>query len=432
MFQWFKKKFKKDDVTDAQNIEHIEQTGINSSSDVHEAFDFREGSTTATADVKDFKWPATTDIMDPINADDLQEQSHATCHVNNCGDDRAPQPTIPHKKIIAPAKDELDTKGLEHTIVAKGEKSQSNGFLKRFAQGMKKTSQSLAYRMNTLFQGTELDDDFYDELEEILVTSDMGAATTMKVIDMLKDKVVERKVRDTRGAKELLKDVLFDVMQENIQDNMLHLEPSPAVLMLVGVNGVGKTTTAGKLAYQFQTEGKKVVVVAADTFRAAAIDQLKVWCDRAGVPIISQKEGADPAAVVFDGLEVSLRENADITIIDTAGRLHNRVNLMNELNKIRRIIEKKMPSCSLETILALDATTGQNALLQVEEFRKAADVTGVALNKLDGTAKGGVIIPIQHDYGIPVKIVGVGESLYDLQPFHPRLFIEELFSEKVE
>ncbi|MDO5717171.1 MAG: signal recognition particle-docking protein FtsY [Tissierellia bacterium] len=308
------------------------------------------------------------------------------------------------------------------------ENGSEKNMLKRFALGITKTRKNLSYKMNSLFLGNEIDDDFYDELEEILVMSDMGAETTMTIIDLLKDRVIENGIRNTSEARNVLKQVILEVMQKNISSNELVLDPSPAVILMVGVNGVGKTTTAGKLAYQLKNEGKSVMLVAADTFRAAAIEQLEVWGKRAGVHVVSQKEGADPAAVVFDGLDYASNNNIDITIIDTAGRLHNKVNLMNELNKIKRTIDRKLPNATMEVILALDATTGQNALLQVQEFKKAAQLTGVSLNKLDGTAKGGVIIPIQYEAKLPVKIIGVGEQIYDLQPFDPTWFVEAIFS----
>lgn len=319
------------------------------------------------------------------------------------------------KKELANTNDEEELKDTKESI------------FKRFMKGVNKTRKNFSYQINSVFTENDIDDDFYEELEEVMVMGDIGASTTMTIIDILKERIVDKGIHKTSEAKELLKEIILEVMNEHIEDNYLHLEPSPAILMLVGVNGVGKTTTCGKLAYQFKQEGKSVAIIAADTFRAAAIEQLEVWGERAGVKIISQKEGSDPAAVVFDGLDYSIKNNIDITIIDTAGRLHNKVNLMNELNKVKRIIDKKMPNATMEVILALDATTGQNALLQVKEFKEAAEITGVSLNKLDGTAKGGVIIPIQYEEKIPVKIVGVGESIYDLQPFEPELFVNAIF-----
>ncbi|MCI6610188.1 MAG: signal recognition particle-docking protein FtsY [Ezakiella sp.] len=297
----------------------------------------------------------------------------------------------------------------------------------RFMKGVNKTRKNFTYAINSIFTGNDINEDFYEELEEIMVIGDIGVNTTMNIIDTLRERVIDKNIHKSNEAKDLLKEIILEFMNKNIDSNSLDLEPSPAILMMVGVNGVGKTTTCGKLAYQFKQEGKSVAIIAADTFRAAATEQLEVWGERAGVKVISQKEGADPAAVVYDGLDYSLRNNIDITIIDTAGRLHNKVNLMNELNKIRRIIDKKMPEAKLEVILAVDATTGQNALQQVKEFKEAAQVTGVSLNKLDGTAKGGVIIPIQYEEHIPVKIVGVGESIYDLQPFDSELFVNAIF-----
>lgn len=329
----------------------------------------------------------------------------------------------PKKELIhAAVKKELENTNDEEEL-----KDTKESIFKRFMKGVNKTRKNFSYQINSVFTENDIDDDFYEELEEVMVMGDIGASTTMTIIDILKERIVDKGIHKTSEAKELLKEIILEVMNEHIEDNYLHLEPSPAILMLVGVNGVGKTTTCGKLAYQFKQEGKSVAIIAADTFRAAAIEQLEVWGERAGVKIISQKEGSDPAAVVFDGLDYSIKNNIDITIIDTAGRLHNKVNLMNELNKVKRIIDKKMPNATTEVILALDATTGQNALLQVKEFKEAAEITGVSLNKLDGTAKGGVIIPIQYEEKIPVKIVGVGESIYDLQPFEPELFVNAIF-----
>lgn len=330
---------------------------------------------------------------------------------------------LPKKEFIhAAVKKEIENTDKEEEL-----KDTKESIFKRFMKGVNKTRKNFSYQINSVFTENDIDDDFYEELEEVMVMGDIGASTTMTIIDILKERIVDKGIHKTSEAKELLKEIILEVMNEHIDDNYLHLEPSPAILMLVGVNGVGKTTTCGKLAYQFKQEGKSVAIIAADTFRAAAIEQLEVWGERAGVKIISQKEGSDPAAVVFDGLDYSIKNNIDITIIDTAGRLHNKVNLMNELNKVKRIIDKKMPNATMEVILALDATTGQNALLQVKEFKEAAEITGVSLNKLDGTAKGGVIIPIQYEEKIPVKIVGVGESIYDLQPFEPELFVNAIF-----
>lgn len=329
----------------------------------------------------------------------------------------------PKKELIhAAVKKELENTNDEEEL-----KDTKESIFKRFMKGVNKTRKNFSYQINSVFTENDIDDDFYEELEEVMVMGDIGASTTMTIIDILKERIIDKGIHKTSEAKEILKEIILEVMNEHIEDNYLHLEPSPAILMLVGVNGVGKTTTCGKLAYQFKQEGKSVAIIAADTFRAAAIEQLEVWGERAGVKIISQKEGSDPAAVVFDGLDYSIKNNIDITIIDTAGRLHNKVNLMNELNKVKRIIDKKMPNATMEVILALDATTGQNALLQVKEFKEAAEITGVSLNKLDGTAKGGVIIPIQYEEKIPVKIVGVGESIYDLQPFEPELFVNAIF-----
>lgn len=410
MFNWFKKKFSKNKEAEKKE---------NFSSEVYD--DSKINSKSGLDDLKIEN--------ENILSNDEKQNKDATSDIKN---QKLDEKIFTHKdsantNTVLIHKD-LDVKTEIEKINSDEELNDTKeSVFKRFLKGVNKTRKSFTYKINSIFNDNDIDEEFYEELEEVMVMGDIGAETTMTIIDILRQRVVDKGIYKGSEAKELLKEIIIEVMNKNITDNYLHLEPSPAILMLVGVNGVGKTTTCGKLAYQFKKEGKSVAIIAADTFRAAAIEQLEVWADRAGVKIISQKEGSDPAAVVFDGLDYSLKNNIDITIIDTAGRLHNKVNLMNELNKIKRIIDKKMPSASMEIILALDATTGQNALLQVKEFKEAANITGVSLNKLDGTAKGGVIIPIQYEEKIPVKIVGVGESIYDLQPFEPQLFVDAIF-----
>ncbi len=416
MFNWIKKKLKKVDNEEIVEVSEKIEEGIDDLSD--KISDSVESATEKLDEISKTVEDKVDEVIEP-KAHKIEEK---VIEVKDAVQEEVKKATG-NKTELKLVKESIDNKENED------EKPEEQGMFKRLFNGLNKTRKNLVYQINSVFSSNEINDDFYDELEEVLVMSDIGARTTMTIIDELRDRLVDKNIHEADKAKEVLKQVMIDVLNENVKSNDLNLMPLPSIVMLVGVNGVGKTTTVGKLAYQFKQEGMSVAIIAADTFRAAAIDQLEVWGERAGVKIISQKEGADPASVVFDGLDYSIKNNIDITIIDTAGRLHNKVNLMNELNKIKRIIDKKMPNATMEVIMALDATTGQNALLQLNEFKEAANVTGVALTKLDGTAKGGVIIPIQHEEGIPVKIIGVGESIYDLQPFDPKLFVEAIFEE---
>lgn len=306
-------------------------------------------------------------------------------------------------------------------------KKEKTSFFKRMFSGLEKTRQNLNYKLQTVFKGTDINDDFYDELEEVLVTSDIGVETVMNIIDNLKERIVRENVLDRKDAFPLLKDEIKRIMNDNITSRDLKLEPSPAILLVVGVNGVGKTTTIGKLSYQFRQEGKSVLIAAADTFRAAAIEQLKEWANRANVDIIAHEESADPASVIFDAIMAAKARKTDILICDTAGRLHNKQNLMNELNKIKRVIDREFPNAVKENLLVLDATTGQNAIIQAKSFKETSDITGVCVTKLDGTAKGGVIIALESELHLPVKIIGVGEKIEDLQAFNVDDFVEALF-----
>ena len=276
-----------------------------------------------------------------------------------------------------------------------------------------------------IFNGfSQLDDDFYEELEESLVMADLGAETTMEAVEELKSRCKAQKIKDIEGARQCMRDILAEYL--SIGDLSVDMSRTPAVVLFIGVNGVGKTTSIGKLAARWKREGKKVLLCAGDTFRAAAAEQLTIWADRAGVDIIKQHEGADPAAVVFDAMSAARARRADVVLVDTAGRLQNKANLMNELNKISRVIDRECPDSSRETLLVLDATTGQNGLIQAKEFSKAAGVTGIVLTKLDGTAKGGIVVAIAKELGVPVKFAGVGEGVDDLQPFDAAEFTQAL------
>ena len=276
-----------------------------------------------------------------------------------------------------------------------------------------------------IFNGfSKLDDDFYDELEESLVMADMGAETTMEAVEELKQRGKRNKIKDPDGAKACMKEILAEIL--TVGDPRVDMSRTPAVVLFIGVNGVGKTTSIGKLAARWKGEGKRVLLCAGDTFRAAAADQLTIWSERAGVDIIKQHEGADPAAVVYDAMSAAKARKTDVVLVDTAGRLHNKQNLMNELNKISRVIDRECPDASRETLLVLDATTGQNGLIQAKQFGESAGITGIVLTKLDGTAKGGIVIAIAKELGVPVKYVGVGEQVGDLQPFDAKAFVEAL------
>lgn len=276
-----------------------------------------------------------------------------------------------------------------------------------------------------IFNGfSKLTDEFYDELEESLILADMGMDTTMKAVDELRRRTKERRIKDTEGARSCMKEILAEML--TVGDLELDLSTKPSVVLFIGVNGVGKTTTIGKIGHDLDQQGKKVIFAAADTFRAAAAEQLTIWAERCGVEIVKQGEGADPAAVVFDSLSAAKARNADVVLIDTAGRLHNKANLMNELNKISRVIARECPDASRETLLVLDATTGQNGLIQAKQFKESAGITGIVLTKLDGTAKGGIAIAIAQELGVPVKFAGVGEGIDDLKPFDPTAFADAL------
>lgn len=300
------------------------------------------------------------------------------------------------------------------------------GFFSRLVQGLNKTRDNIVSGIDSIFSGfSAIDEDFYEELEETLIMGDLGIQTTMSIMEDLRKKVKEQHIKEPAQCKQLLIDSIREQM--NLGENAYEFENRKSVVLVIGVNGVGKTTSVGKLAGQLKDNGKKVILAAADTFRAAAIEQLTEWSNRAGVEIIAQQEGSDPAAVIYDAVAAAKSRHADVLICDTAGRLHNKKNLMEELKKINRIIDKEYPDAYRETLVVLDGTTGQNALAQAKQFMEAADITGIILTKLDGTAKGGIAVAIQSELGIPVKYVGVGEKIDDLQKFNSGDFVNALF-----
>ena len=302
------------------------------------------------------------------------------------------------------------------------------GFFDKIRQGLSRTKENMTARLNsTIASFTGENEDFFEELEETLILSDVGAEASMEAVDRLRDTVEERGLRGPDEVRTALKEILVDMLGKNTG---MKLDSRPSVILVVGVNGVGKTTTIGKLAKLYGGQGKKVLLAAGDTFRAAAAEQLGIWAERTGADFVRHEEGSDPAAVVFDSISAAIARGTEIIIVDTAGRLHNKSNLMNELNKISRVIDREMPWGDRETLLVLDATTGQNGLLQAEEFAKSAPLTGIVLTKLDGTAKGGIVFAIASKLGVPVKFVGVGEQADDLIPFDPEEFTEALLGDK--
>ena len=302
------------------------------------------------------------------------------------------------------------------------------GFFSKLKAGLSKTRANIVSGFNSVFTGrSAIDDDFYDDLEEIMIMGDMGVRATDEILDDLREKVKKNKIKEPAECKQLLIDSIREKM--DIGENEYRFENEKSVVLVIGVNGVGKTTSVGKLASSFKSQGKKVLLAAADTFRAGAIEQLKVWAERSGVDIIAQGEGSDPAAVVFDSVQAAKARDTDILIADTAGRLHNKKNLMNELSKINRVIDREYPGVYRENLIVLDATTGQNAIQQLKEFNDVTDITGIILTKMDGTAKGGIVVAIQAEFGIPVKYIGVGEKIEDLQKFDSNSFVEALFDD---
>ena len=305
------------------------------------------------------------------------------------------------------------------------------GFFEKLKNGLKKTKDALLKPVDRLFGSTDrVDDDFFEELEDLLIMADVGVETSSYIAEELRARLKEKKIRETGPAREEFRAILEELIgaggQPAVPDGKM------LVLLIIGVNGVGKTTSIGKLAHVYKQEGRSVLLCAADTFRAAAIEQLDVWAQRSDVPLIKQKEGADPAAVVFDAAGAARKQKADVLIVDTAGRLHNKKNLLDELAKINRVLNRELPEAARETYLVLDATTGQNALVQAKEFRKAADITGLILTKLDGTAKGGIVLAIRRELGIPVRYIGVGEGIDDLQPFDGKAFVDAFFESEEE
>ena len=420
MFNWFKKKnkekeslIKEDTINNKEENEQIPEEN----SKVNEEI-FSEANTLLDEE-KNLDLTKEIDNKENIEEDGLEKTSNNSVEVKEEIEENFNTEEI-KEEIEAENSSELDNDE------APNEDKGKVNFFKKLMSGLDKTRKEVGIKINTVMGNyVKIDDDMLEDLEDILISADVGMDTTMKLIDNLRETIIKEKINDPSKVKDILKSETKKLMNEELNKGISDV--SPSIILVVGVNGVGKTTTIGKLAKRYKDEGKSVLIAAADTFRAAAIDQLKEWGSRVNVDVISHSEGQDPAAVVFDAITAAKSRNADILIVDTAGRLHNKANLMKELEKINRIIDKKYPEAYRETLLVLDATTGQNAMNQAKTFKEAVNITGIALTKLDGTAKGGVVIALQSELQIPIKLVGVGEGIYDLQDFNLDNFLQGIF-----
>ncbi len=396
MFKWFKNKFSKDEGAE-KPLDNIE---------VEEGIKEEELS------------EESTKIQETASDNIQEENAEVTDEREEVSEEPESMPTEDNK--------EENSSDSEENIHEETSKEQPMSFFERLKQGLTKTRNQMGVKINTLIGAyVKIEDELLEDLEDVLISADVGMNTTMTLIDNLRDTIINEKINDPNLVKPMLKEEVKKLMDIEMPSEIS--EEYPLIILVVGVNGVGKTTTIGKLASRYKREGKKILIAAADTFRAAAIDQLRTWGDRAGVDVISHSEGADPAAVIFDGISAARSRKADILICDTAGRLHNKANLMKELEKINKVINRDYPEAARETLLVLDATTGQNAISQAKTFKEVCELTGIALTKLDGTAKGGVVIALQSELKIPIKLVGVGEKIEDLQDFNMDNFINAIF-----
>lgn len=420
MFNWFKKKNKeKESLIKEETINNKEENEQipEENSKVNEEI-FSEANTLLDEE-KNLVLTEEIDNKENIEEDRLEKISNNSVEVKE---------EIEENFNTEEIKEEIEVENsseLDNDEAPNEDKGKVN-FFKKLMSGLDKTRKEVGIKINTVMGNyVKIDDDMLEDLEDILISADVGMDTTMKLIDNLRETIIKEKINDPSKVKDILKSETKKLMNEELNKGISDI--SPSIILVVGVNGVGKTTTIGKVAKRYKDEGKSVLIAAADTFRAAAIDQLKEWGNRVNVDVISHSEGQDPAAVVFDAITAAKSRNADILIVDTAGRLHNKANLMKELEKINRIIDKKYPEAYRETLLVLDATTGQNAMNQAKTFKEAVNITGIALTKLDGTAKGGVVIALQSELQIPIKLVGVGEGIYDLQDFNLDNFLQGIF-----
>lgn len=417
MLNWFKRKKDK-------GKEEIDEKDDQISEEMEEAGEMVQDLKESTEEIKEKMDENLEDLKE--EGEELREKTEEIEEGVESFRDEAREKLEESKEELEDLKEDL-VEEIEEAEEELEEKKKLS-FFDKLKEGLTKTRDGFTDKIDGILKSyKKIDEELFEDLEEVLVTADVGVSTTMILIDNLRERVREEKTTDPNEVKELLKDEIKKIMLSSQLDNKLNIEPSPSVILVVGVNGVGKTTTIGKMANNFKKDGKKVLIAAGDTFRAAAIEQLEEWGNRAGVDIISHKEGADPAAVIFDGIQAAKARGSDILICDTAGRLHNKANLMQELNKIFRIVDREYGEATKEILLVLDATTGQNAISQAKVFKEVANITGVALTKLDGTAKGGVVIALHKEMDIPVKLVGVGEGIDDLQEFVVQDFVEALF-----
>lgn len=397
-----------DELTEAQLVQETEE--VSEASQLQEDDDATDEDQTVFEEIEEVEEieKIENDDVDQIEDDGVEESFDKP-------DSMEADATEPEE---ASQEDEVEEDEVEEEKV---------GWFGRLKAGLSKTRDDMNYKINDILGNyVKIDEDMIEDLEDLLISSDIGMETTMTLIDNLRNSIREKQIQDPKEVKPVLAEEIRKILEKNGDVSRLNIEPSPAVILIVGVNGVGKTTTIGKLAHKLKSQGKSVLIAAADTFRAAAIEQVEAWGERSGVTVISHKEGADPAAVVFDAIQAQKARNIDVLICDTAGRLHNKKNLMNELEKIHRIIEKESPNAQKESLLVLDATTGQNAILQAKSFDEVTHLTGIVLTKLDGTAKGGVVLPLIQELDIPIKLIGVGEGMNDLQEFSGEEFADAL------
>lgn len=415
----------KDNELDEETKEIIKEELFESKTvEVKEELDnIKENENIQTEEVKQNVHIDESNNTEEINLESVNEETSS----ENISEEKATNETNKdslEESIISEAKTQEDYSKEDDEIVEESQKKVN--LFERLKQGLTKAKQGITDKIDDVLKSyTKVDEDLLEELEEILITADVGVNTTMEIIDKLRDKIKENKVTEPQDVKKELKNIVEDILTN--ENTILNVEKSPTIILMVGVNGVGKTTTIGKLANRYRQEGKKVLLAAGDTFRAAAIEQLEVWASRSNVDIIKHQEGADPGAVVFDAIKAAKARNVDLLICDTAGRLHNKANLMNELGKVFKIVDREFPEANKEVLLVVDATTGQNAVVQAKTFKEVADITGIVLTKLDGTAKGGVVLAVKSEVDVPVKLIGVGEKVEDLQDFNAKAFSDALF-----